>query len=218
MPCGQMWSGLRLSSRSKSGGRRAAIVEIHELFSIADRDQISVYWMDMESTESLSCCLPDGSCAVALDPWKLRSLADEKVKLAHEIGHCETGSFYNQYAAYDLRCKHERRADKWAYQALVPEEALLEAVRAGYVESWELAEYFDVPEDFIKRAYEYYQTKKIACPSWTRQVGRGQIQKHLLSLLTNIILCATVILPGGKRHEKLLIKRCHPNTECRWLV
>ena len=39
---------------------------------------------------------------------------------AHELGHCETGSFYNRYAKLDVRQQHENRADKWAIRRLVP--------------------------------------------------------------------------------------------------
>ena len=38
------------------------------------------------------------------------------MKLAHELGHCCTGSFYNQWATADCRRRHENVADKWAIQ------------------------------------------------------------------------------------------------------
>ena len=87
------------------------------------------------------------------------TLADEKVKLAHELGHCETGSFYNRYAARDIRQKYENRANKWAYKKLVPQDELAEACLQGYREPWELAEYFGVTEDFLRGALKYYQEK-----------------------------------------------------------
>ena len=92
-----------------------------------------------------------------MDPWRIPTLAEEKVKLAHELGHCETGAFYNRYAARDVRQKHENRANKWAYKKLVPEDELKQAILQGYREPWELAEYFDLPEAFLRGALKYYQ-------------------------------------------------------------
>ena len=81
------------------------------------------------------------------------------VTLAHELGHCETGAFYNRYAARDIRQKYENRANKWAYKKLVPQDELAEACLQGYREPWELAEYFGVTEDFLRGALKYYQER-----------------------------------------------------------
>ena len=95
-------------------------------------------------------------CYIAM-PCGLSSI-DEKQALAHELGHCEYGGFYNRYSKYDIRAKAERRADKWAFAKLVPYGQLMQALRHGVTEMWELAEYFDVSCDFINRAVEYYKT------------------------------------------------------------
>lgn len=134
-----------------------------DLYDIADGDSISVCWFPMEAAESLSIRSEDGICAIAIDPQRLRGLADEKVKLAHELGHCETGSFYNRFAALDVRQKHEHRADRWAIQKLIPQDALEEAIRCGRRELWELAEHFDVTEDLVRKTetgehYHYSST------------------------------------------------------------
>ena len=128
------------------------MVDLLDLYRRAGQDGIDIYWFSLDNTESLSIMAPDGSCAVAIDPWYLRSLAEEKTKLAHELGHCETGSFYNQAAALDVRQKHENRADKWAVRQLIPANAIEQAVADGYAELWQLAEHFGVTEDFMKKA------------------------------------------------------------------
>ena len=61
------------------------------LYDLAEEHGIPVYWFDLYTAESLSVIQEDGNCAIALDPWRMPTLADEKVKLAHELGHCETG-------------------------------------------------------------------------------------------------------------------------------
>ena len=132
------------------------MADLLDLYDLAEIHNIGVYWFDLGAAESLSLQMEDGSCAIAMDPWRMPTLADEKVKLAHELGHCETGSFYNRYAARDVRQKHENRANKWAYKKLIPEDELKNAVRQGYHEPWELAEYFGVTEAFLRGALEFY--------------------------------------------------------------
>lgn len=91
------------------------------------------------------------------DPWRRR-----RSGLAHELGHCETGSFYNQYAALDVRQRHENRADKWAIWHLVPEDALDQAVADGYTDLPSLAEHFCVTVPFMRKAVCWYTHGNLA--------------------------------------------------------
>ena len=133
------------------------MTDLLDLYGLAEEHGTEVYWFDLGTAESLSLPLEDGSCAIAIDPWRMPTLADEKVKLAHELGHCETGSFYNRYAARDIRQKYENRANKWAYKKLVPEDELMRAVAQGCREPWELADHFGVTEPFLRDAVAYYR-------------------------------------------------------------
>ena len=96
-----------------------------------------------------------GKCYVGLDPIEMKTQAEENVHLAHEIGHCETGAFYNPYSNLDIREKHERTANRWAVKKLVPKSELVPLLKKGY-ERWELAEHFEVTEDFINLAIRMY--------------------------------------------------------------
>ena len=96
-----------------------------------------------------------GNCYIGMDTGRWSS-KEERVHLAHELGHCETGAFYNPYAKADIRRKHERRADKWAIKQLISKKEWNAALRDGIVEVWDLAEFFDVTEDFIRKAHELY--------------------------------------------------------------
>lgn len=127
-----------------------------DLYEYAEDQGIDVDWFPMEQATSLSLPLPDGSCAIAINPWKMGTLAQETVCLAHELGHCKTGSFYNRYAALDIRQKHENRADKWAIWQLVPEAALDQAVADGCADLSALAERFGVTEQFMRKAVCWY--------------------------------------------------------------
>lgn len=88
----------------------------------AGRD-IEVYYGPLPACGCLSLTMA-GRCYIALDPLAIGSMADGRVKLAHEIGHCVTGSFYSRSSACDVRERHEYRADKWAVHALLPRQEL----------------------------------------------------------------------------------------------
>lgn len=132
-------------------------MELLDLYALAEREDIMVDCFDLEKRESLSIRDDDGRCYIAIDPMRLRSSVEEKDKLGHEMGHCCTGSFYNRYAAFDVRQRHENRADKWEIEVMVPKEAFFDAVRRGVTELWELAEHFEVTERLMEKAMCWYK-------------------------------------------------------------
>lgn len=138
------------------------MAELIDLYQYAEHRGIDVDWIPMERALSLSVPLDDGSCCIALDPWKMDTVEKEIVCLAHELGHCECGAFYNRWAACDVRQRHENRADKWAIEHLISPEELDGAVAAGNTEIWSLAEYFGVTEDFMRKAVCWYTHGNLA--------------------------------------------------------
>lgn len=132
------------------------MISLSKLYQIAEDKNIEVDCFDLEKRDALSMMDDEGDCYIAIDPYRLQSTQDERVKLAHELGHCVTGSFYNIHATVDHRQRHENRADKWAVRQLIPVDALNEALESGCTELWELAERFGVTEQFIRKAVCYY--------------------------------------------------------------
>lgn len=128
------------------------MIDLVSLYQIAENNNITVDCFELVKREALSVMDSDGGCYVAIDPIKLRSSLDEKMKLGHELGHCITGSFYNQYATCDIRQKHENHADKWFIQQLITDEELDSAIAEGHTEIWDLADYFDISEDLMRKA------------------------------------------------------------------
>lgn len=133
------------------------IVSIEQLYVFADDHGYEVDWVLFENIECMSARLSDGTYLIAINPAKLKGTADHKTKLAHDIGHCETGSFYNEYSPFDVVQQHEHRADKWAILHLVPKKDLDAAVADGHTEVWELAEIFEVTEEFMRKAIVWYK-------------------------------------------------------------
>ena len=135
---------------------------LEEFYRIAEEQNIAVDRFKLSSREALSLMDLDGQCFIALDPSKIQSEADERAKLAHELGHCVTGSFYNRYSNFDCRQRHENWADKWAIRQLITPEELDQAVASGYTEVWDLADYFGVTEQFVKKAICLYTHGNVA--------------------------------------------------------
>ena len=65
-----------------------------DLYEYAEDQGIDVDWVPLEQATSLSIPLPDGSYAIAVNPWKLDTLEQETVCLAHELGHCKTANLH----------------------------------------------------------------------------------------------------------------------------
>lgn len=130
--------------------------KLDQLYEIAEDNIIDVEVIITRKAESMSIIDSEGDCFIGIDPTKLKSTADETVKLAHELGHCITGSFYYENSTLDLRSKCERIAEAWSIKKLIPKDELIEAFKCGIIEKWDLAEYFNVTEDFIVKALVYY--------------------------------------------------------------
>lgn len=131
------------------------------LYAFARRHGHSVFHRKLNRMDSVSVLLEDGSCVIGIDCTNMTD-SQEKTQLAHEIGHCETGSFYSRYVKVDSRQRHENRADRWAIQKLIPKNEFNKALENGHTELWDLADYFEVTEDFMKKVICLYRHGNLA--------------------------------------------------------
>lgn len=125
-----------------------------ELCDIAENDDILIINGKLHKAPSMAIC-DEGECAIIFDESKIKSTSMRIVCMAHELGHCETMSFYNEHTL-ETRPRMEYRANKWAINKLLPKDEMEEAMEQGYEELWELAEYFNVSEDMVKFAFWVY--------------------------------------------------------------
>ena len=137
-------------------------MELSALYDFARQQNIEVIPFPLKENGSMSIQSDSGACYIGMDDRVCDGAAQERVHLGHELGHCVTGSFYSIHTAIDCRQRHENKADKWAIQTLVPVEDLDNAIAGGCTELWELAELFDVTEEFIKKAICLYVHGNVA--------------------------------------------------------
>lgn len=97
-----------------------------------------------------------GNYAVFLDVMDLYTTAEIAGVLSHEIGHCVTGATHAVHSPFDLVEKHEHTANRWAVERYLPHTALQQAFSQGCTQPWQLAEYFNLPESFIRYALWYH--------------------------------------------------------------
>lgn len=121
------------------------------IYEEAEADGVGVHFLSMEAQPSLS--IPGH---IAMDPRRLPTTAEETTAAAHELGHVNTGSFYNVFSPFDDRRRCENKADRAAIIRHIDREELLGLLRRGVTQPWELSEHFGFTEEFMKKAVCLY--------------------------------------------------------------
>ena len=94
--------------------------------------------------------------AIFLDFTKIRSTRLLKGICYHELGHAATGALHKINSPYELVERSEYRANRWSAEHYLPAKELREAFQNGFTEPWQLAEYFDLPQQDIEKALHYW--------------------------------------------------------------
>ena len=97
-----------------------------------------------------------GFYAVFLDFTKIPSTRVLRGVCCHELGHAATGALHKVDSPFELVERSEYRANRWAAEQFLTEEAFREAFAAGFTELWQLEEYFDLPQEDIQAALRYW--------------------------------------------------------------
>lgn len=126
-----------------------------DLFEEAEANEVQIEYCRLPLNKSMSAQDASGDF-VLLDYALINQQADERMCLAHELGHCLTGGFYSLYAPAEIRAKAERSADRWAIEKLVTRGELYKACHSGCREVWEFAEFFELPQPFVEKALCFY--------------------------------------------------------------
>lgn len=128
-------------------------MNIQKLYDIAEKSDIIVNTRDMLPPSIAVDIL--GARAIALR--KDLTNAEERSFLSHELGHHVKGALYQKETPGFTRGQCEHKANKWAVHKLMPFRSLHTAFLKGYTEVWEIAEYFEVTEEFVIKAIEIYK-------------------------------------------------------------
>lgn len=138
------------------------IMNLDELYNYAEKRNIEIHSRKHDKKPAFVVEV-DGDYHLSIDYSLIQSERQELYIVAEEIGHCETNSLYplsqvrNPLYKSNID-KAERRARDWATQALVPFDALLNAIEDTRDES-ELCDRLNISPAVLYYAVSYYKRK-----------------------------------------------------------
>lgn len=93
---------------------------------------------------------------LVIDRSKCKTAAQERTVLAHEAGHYMSGAFYRAYSPFEVKEQAEQRAFAASVEKYLPVNEILNCYKMGMTENWEIAEYFNLEEEFVEKAVHYW--------------------------------------------------------------
>lgn len=133
---------------------------VNELYALSALKGITVHSVKCPKSKAISLSI-DGDKFIGIDKNVFKSEYDERLLLAHELGHSLTDGYYTALDNPINIKRMEHRATKKTIELLIPEAELSQTLYEG-VTLFELSEIFSVPEDLIKKAMWLYYRKEIA--------------------------------------------------------
>ena len=103
----------------------------------------------------------DGShYAIFLDFSQISTTRLLRGVCAHELSHVATGALHRPDSPFDLAERSEYRANRYFSQHYLTCKELKKAFCLGYTQLWQLSEYFDLPEQDIEKALNYWRNSR----------------------------------------------------------
>lgn len=126
-----------------------------EFYDYCINNNVDVFFFDRLPAKAVTACI-HGHYGVGFNATRLDSVRELRTAMAHESGHLRTGALAKVDSPFQLIEQNEYRADADSFSRYLPPEELRAAMQAGYTEPWQLADYFDMEEDYIKKALHYW--------------------------------------------------------------
>ncbi len=98
--------------------------------------------------------------AIFLDFSQIHSTRLLRGVCCHEMSHVATGALHRANSPFESVERSEYRANRYAAQNFLTERAFRQAFAAGYTEPWQLADYFDLPQEDVEKALRYWTDAK----------------------------------------------------------
>ena len=133
--------------------------ELSNFYSYCRNNDIDIILYD--GAPSQGTTIRDGDLyAIFLDFTQIRSTRVLKGTCYHEVGHAATGALHKVDSPFETVERSEYRANRWATEHFLTADDFRCAFAAGYTELWQLAEYFDLPEQDVKNALTYWSERR----------------------------------------------------------
>ena len=135
------------------------VFEIADFYQYCRTHEVDV--IPYDGSPKPGATIRDAGCyAVFLDFTKIKSTRLLRGICCHELAHVATGALHKVDSPYELAERSEYRAIRWTAEQYLTEQAFREAFAAGYTQLWQLSEYFDLPEEDIQKAMDYWTVSR----------------------------------------------------------
>lgn len=129
--------------------------ELSHFYDYCKQNNVMVIPFDGMPSEGAT--LRDGSdYGIFLDFTKIKTTRQLRGTCMHEQGHTATGALHKVSSPFETVERAEYRANRWVAEHLLTADDFRNAFDAGYSDLWQLAEYFDLPEADVQRAFRYW--------------------------------------------------------------
>ena len=132
------------------------ILDVLEVYKRLDKNGVRVFFYDLKKIKGITI-ETDGKYGVVINPEEIKDSEEEFMVASHEYGHCITGTTYAFDTDETTKRKCEYKANRRAILDFLPIEKFKEAIKNGCQMPYEFAEYLNLPEKFVVRAYEHYK-------------------------------------------------------------
>jgi Domain of unknown function (DUF955). len=139
------------------------MISLTELHDAAERNNIDIIDYSISNSKKAVCLYKRNQFkTIALNRAQIESTAEEKVLLFEELSHFETENLYFIDATSNMgtgklnKIIYESRTRRYSIKKYLPLKKLKQAYEDGCRNAYEVAEYLNVTEDFIRQATEYY--------------------------------------------------------------
>ena len=132
---------------------------LEKVYSYAKDQRIFVHFGEIGFAKAIT--VKDGDYFnIAVDRAAASGETGECALLIHELAHIATGSFYFHDTPIVQKRRQEERAFRWSAQFCVPPDKIQSAIKSGITKVYELAEFFDVSEEYLNSCLKYYKGAK----------------------------------------------------------
>ena len=133
--------------------------ELSDFYDYCRKNRVQV--IPFQGVPSPGATIRDGTkYAVFLDFSQIPSTRLLRGVCCHEMSHVATGALHKVSSPFELVERSEYRANRYMAQTFLSEADFREAFQAGCREPWQLAEWFDLPQEDVERALRYWTERR----------------------------------------------------------
>ena len=130
-------------------------MNLAKIYNKIEENNIKVFPFGLDGIKAVTI-ETEGKYGVFVNKEEIKDSNEEFCVLAHEYGHCASGSTHKLNSNLDIISQHEYRANRRAILDFLPVDRIKSAIQNGCQTLYEISEFVDMPEDFVSKAIQHY--------------------------------------------------------------